>query len=629
MAIEDLKTRIKDTPINHIIGAYIPVEKKGAGFVAQCPFHDDSNPSLQINPTRGMFKCFVDDIGGDAITFVMEFKKLEFMDALRDICQVMGWNFDDYDDKRPKSPREEMAKKILQKVTLLYERSAQSSKVFEEFKQNRGISDDIAKAYHLGFAPGNNAVTRYLNSIPEQKERDFALKIAQEIGLIKEDKYRGPGSHYDTFRERIVFPIWDHFGHVNGYTTRATMDSQKAKYMNSVDSFVFHKTNILYGFHLAKPFIKERNLVLLCEGNMDQLALYKNGFEHNVAVMGVALGESSLQRLIHLTKNVVLALDTDQGGRKAAERMNQQLLEEGIVARFIEFTPHKDPDDFLKAEGRLALAKRLEEAKSFIDIRLDELIPGTLPETPEAKMAILERAFEMLAPLGESISATERIAALSKRLGIRTEISVLLKSYTKYLEDAKKQKLKRPTPIEKSLETTDVPENRQFLSSKSDKSQEITPSTKKIGPVERRLIKEILRHPEYLIHDKIAGLLDFMGSDEVKKYVLRLKNLVYEVDDSEFPKFALRELDAPEYSLEIRELVGSAVYELGPAATLNENVIDRMLDDLKRKLEEDQLKNKRDELKKLQEECTTLEEQHTFSGQIANLNKQINNLRRT
>lgn len=629
MAIEDLKIRIKDTPINHIIGGYIPVEKKGSGFVAQCPFHDDSNPSLQINPGRGMFKCFVDDIGGDAITFVMEFKKLEFMDALRDICQVMGWNFDDYDDKRPKSPREEMAKKILQKVTLLYQKSAQSSKVFENFKKDRAINDEIAKSYHLGFAPGNNAVTSYLGSIPDQKERGFALKIAREIGLIKEDKYKGPGHHYDTFRERIVFPIWDHFGHVNGYTTRATKDSQKAKYMNSIDSFAFHKTNILYGFHLAKPYIKERDQVLLCEGNMDQLALYKNGFEHNVAVMGVALGENSLQRLVHLTKNIVLALDTDQGGRLAAERMNQQLLEEGVVPRFIEFTPHKDPDDFLKAEGRLALAKRIEESKSFIDVRLDELIPGTLPETPEAKMAILEKGFEMLAPLKETISATERIAALSKRLGMKTEISVLLKSYTKFLEDSKKQKFTKARPPEKATAGPPTPENRQFISSNADTPQETILATKKIGPVERRLLKEVLRHPEYLIHDKITGLLDFVGSDEVKKYVLRLKNLVYEVDDSEFSKFALRELDAPEYSLEIRELVGSVAYELGPVATLNENVIDRMLDDLKRKLEEDQLKNQRDELKRLQEECTTLEQQHIYSEQIAHLNKQINNLRRT
>lgn len=629
MAIEDLKNRIKDTPINHIIGCYIPVEKKGSGFVAQCPFHNDSRPSLQITPSRGMFKCFVDDIGGDAITFVMEYKKLEFMDALRDICQVMGWNFDDYDDKRPKSPREEMAKKILQKVTLLYQKSAQNSKVFENFKEARGISGDIAKAYHLGFAPGTNAVTRYLSSIPDQKERDFALKIAREIGLIREDKYKGPGNHYDTFRERIVFPIWDHFGHVNGYTTRATKESQKAKYMNSIDSFAFHKTNILYGFHLAKPFIKERDEVLLCEGNMDQLALYKSGFEHSVAVMGVALGENSLQRLVHLTKNVVLALDTDQGGRMAAERMNQQLLEEGVVSRYIEFTPHKDPDDFLKTEGRLALAKKVEEAKTFIDIRLDELIPGTLPETPEAKMAILEKAFEMLAPLKESISATERIAALSKRLGIKTEMSVLMQSYTKFLEDQKKQKFKRPTTPEISSKEANEEDNRQFSSGNTDKPHEVLLTTKEIGPVERRLLKEVLRHPEYLIHDKIAGLLDFVGNDGVKKYVLRLKNLVYEVDDSEFPKFALRELDAPDYSSELRGLVGSAVYEQGPVGGLNKNVIDRMLDDLKRKLEEDQLKNKRDELKRLQEECTTLEQQQTYSEQIANLNKQINNLRRT
>lgn len=626
MSLDELKARIKETPINHIIGSYIPVDKKGTGFVAQCPFHDDRDPSLQINPSKNMFMCFVDNIGGDAINFVMRFKSLDFIDALKDICRVMSWNFDDYVQTKAKSPREEMAKKILTKVTSLYQKAAEATaaQTFQDFVKKRDLSPEIVNEYSLGFAPGNNAVTHYLESIKDGKDREFALKMAKEIGLIREDKYN-EGSHYDTFRDRIVFPIWDHFGHVHGFTTRATRDDQKAKYMNSPESFVFKKNDILYGLHLAKNAIKSRDEVILCEGNMDQIALYKNGFENTVAVMGIALGESSLQRVLTFTKNVVLALDSDAAGFKASERINAQLLKEGVVARFIDFSPHKDPDDFLQTEGKLAFAKKLEEARAFIDHALADLIPKPLPETVEGKLQVMEKGFDLLSPLGESLAATERIMGLARSLGIKSDSSQILKNYSSFLETLKKRAVKfSPSKIQLG----DVPEeNAQLSPFRTDKPSKPLERTQVIGRMEKRLLQVLVQHPECLTHDKVSGLLDLVENDEVKRYVSRLQSLVYEIDEKEFFTFATNLLNSEDYSLELKELAGAELFKYQPTTNLNELVINKTLSDLRKKLEEDQLKTKRDELRRLQKECTTNEEEQKILAQITELQKKINDLK--
>lgn len=626
MSLDELKARIKDTPINHIIGSYIPVDKKGAGFVAQCPFHDDRDPSLQINPHKNMFMCFVDNIGGDAINFVMRFKGMDFIDALKDICRVMSWNYDDYVQTKAKSPREEMARKILTKVTSLYQKAASTgqSQAFQDFQKSRELSDEIVKEYSLGFAPGNNAVSHYLESVKDVKEREFALKMATEIGLIRLDKFH-EGSHYDTFRERIVFPIWDHFGHVNGFTTRATRDDQKAKYMNSPESFIFQKNDILYGLHLAKSAIKSRDEVILCEGNMDQIALYKNGFENSVAVMGVALGESSLKRLLTFTKNIVLSLDSDPAGRKASERIGQQFLKEGVVARYLDFTPHKDPDDFLTAEGKLAFAKRLEEARAFIDHLLDELIPKPLPETVESKLLVMEKGFELLSPLGESLAATERIMTMARKLGIKSDSTQILKNYTTYLESQKKRAV-RYTPA-KVAEVAIPEENHQHFTGEADKHESPIVRVAVIGRSEKRLLQVLVQHPECLTHDKVSGLLDLVENDEVKRYVSRLQSLVYEIDEKEFFSFASNLLNSEDYSLELKELAGAELFKYQPTTSLNEKVIEKMLSDLKKKLEEDQLKTKRDDLRRLQKECTTNEEEQKILSQITELQIKINDLK--
>jgi DNA primase len=624
-SIDELKLRIKETPISEIIGRYIPLTRKGNSVLAVCPFHDDSNPSMHVNDSRNMFKCFVDNTGGDAINFVKFYKKVEFLDALRDICQVMGWSFDDYHQEGKKDPKTEMAKRILSRALLIYKKYAGADPVFNDFLKNRRLTDETAATFSLGYAPKTGVIIDYLHrNISDEKDRAFALKVAEEIGIIKTSTYdRQDGkSHYDTFRERIVFPIWDQFGACIGFTTRAIRDDQKPKYMNSIDSVVFNKSNLLYGLHLAKPAIRDKDYAILVEGNMDQISLFQNGFENTVAIQGIALGEQSLKRLLSITKNIVFCFDNDDAGFKCSERTNKMFMKEGITPKFIDLGEHKDPDDFLKAEGKISFSERIQKAKPFIDIGIERLIPQEIPELSDRKLEILERAFDIVSPLEKSLQATERIIKMAKTLGLHSDPSQIVENYEKFLEANKSSK----APFSPQREPPVVEEMMHVEEPEMDTPQQQIEVNPLLTRAEKTLLQELVQHPECLIMPETSELLDFIESTEVKRYVLELKKLVLEVCDSQYVSVVNNYLASKEYSMDLVKTVGSALYKYQPS-TLNEKVAKKLLGDLKRKLIADQLKTKRDNILKKQREASSNEESLNLLQELSKIDKEINELK--
>lgn len=348
MSLDELKIRIKDIPISQIIGMYINVVKKGTQFTAICPFHDDHNPSLSINDSKGLFMCFVDSTGGDAITFVQKYKNLDYISTLKDICEKLAWNFSDYEDKKEQSPKFKTAEKILLRASQLYRKTIQepSPAEYKDFLNSRNIKKEIAEKFAIGFAPKNGILLNYLSSIKNEKEKEFALNISKQIHLIRTSQ--NTNESFDSFRERIMFPIWNQNGKVVGFGGRQTKDFQKGKYINSQESFFFNKKNILYGLNLSKQSIRQKNFVILVEGYMDLIALHQFQFENSVAVMGVGLSAYCLNSLSTITKNIYMALDSDNAGFEAMKRINTLCMQENITPKLINLAPHKDPDDFCK-----------------------------------------------------------------------------------------------------------------------------------------------------------------------------------------------------------------------------------------------------------------------------------------
>ncbi|MBT7669395.1 MAG: DNA primase [Bdellovibrionales bacterium] len=352
MTLDDLKLQIKDEPISRIIENYISLQKRGHQHLGLCPFHADTNPSLTVNNSKGLFMCFACQVGGDAITFVEKHQNLDFMGALEEIAGILRLNFSDYQPKRsPESPEMEMALRILSKAAQIYRKVAVGSSRtdFDNFLLERKLSEESAEHFYLGIAPKGSVIVPYLESIPNSQDRKQALQSAIKIGLIRQQKWEG-GGLADTFSERLMFPIWDVRGQVVAFSGRAMTSGQESrgKYINSRESICFSKKQQLYGFHLAKSAIRQSDAVILVEGQMDLIALHNAGFPNSLAVMGVGLVEATLARILSLTKNIYLGLDSDIAGIKAMERINQLCMEHGVLPRYLSYTPHKDPDDFLR-----------------------------------------------------------------------------------------------------------------------------------------------------------------------------------------------------------------------------------------------------------------------------------------
>lgn len=612
MSLDELKVKIKEEiPISSVIGSYISMKKSGSAYLSLCPFHSDSKPSMHINDNKKMFKCFACDAAGDSIGFVMKYRNLDFVEALKEICQKQGINFDSYQEEKKSNPKLDMAKKILTKTAQLYRKTATTHKFapYDDFIKKRGLNEEIATTYNLGFAQAKNSLCDYLGSIPNEKDRAFALSIALELGLIKTDRHNSE-AHYDTFRERIIFPIWDQFGQVIGFTSRAIRDDQKAKYMNSIDSFVFNKRNILYGFHLAKNAIREKDAVILVEGNMDQIALYNNGFHNTVAVMGIALGAPSLERLLSLTKNVYLALDSDGAGFSAMERINRQFAEKGVVAKYLEFSPQKDPDEFLQAQGALALQAKIDNAAAAFDVLLNKIVPEKLPEVLDRKLEILNSAFELVSPLRSHLTATERVVAFAKRLGLKSEPAQIVKNYEEFLAiiEAKEKNAARFQSKAKPVEVEQDENNYEMSSleiSELDLQSKVNITPKRIlSKIERQVVQELVQLPMLFTEENSIELLDFVTSDEVKNYIRKVKKVLLEIDESEYSSVISNLTSGPEYSSELREAVSSALFKY-KVREMDSKTKKKLLHDLKTKLQMDLLKNKKDEIKQLQQNCVS------------------------
>lgn len=644
MSLQQLREKIvNEIPISELIQRYgIHLTRKSTGHVGVCPFHQDSNPSMSVSDDKRIYKCFACGAGTTHFDFVMNLANLSFVEALKDICEKFGIDFDSYTDKKEKPQHIVFQEKISKAAAEIYHQIATKSQPdeFKEFVKNREVTPEVIENYKLGYAPKKNTILEYIQTLPKKVQED-ATQAALRVGLIKPD--RNGRSYFDTFRERIIFPIWDHYGKIIGVQTRATKDYQKAKYMNSVDSDIFKKRDLLYGLNLAKPFIRKKDYVLIMEGNMDQVTAYKKGFENSVAIMGVALGTNSLRTIKSLTKNVILSLDTDNAGWVASERVNKQLLEVGIIPKYISFEPHKDPDDFLTHEGAIAYQTKIDEAKPFIDVQFEKILPEAPIDLIDTKLALLQDTFAIVAPLKKDLRATERLIKWAERLGLKSSSDKILEDYDLFLnKNTTSQAPKAATPNAQPMNfapqmDSDAPpfdmepppsalaieeaEIQEYLDS-APPAIDMPNDEQKISKVEETLILTLIEYPDCLEYDELSDLLDFMGSDRVKDYILRLRELIFEIDIKEFKNFAVN--IAKEFELE--SLASKAIGKY-TGLKLDKEKAKKMIVDLEKKLIKDQLREKKAQLRIKRNNIRTEEELTSLMVEIHKIEKKLYSLK--
>lgn len=622
MAFEELKDRIKESPVSMVLSHYMSLNKRGANLEGICPFHPDTKPSLKVNDSKGMYKCFVCGAGGDAITFVKEFKRVEFVDALREIAGLLGLPFEEQKEKK-KNPKIEMAFRVLNASVKLYKKVAtQSPTPYSEFLEKRQLEPETVEKWQIGYAPGNNALFAYLDSIPGA-DGDFARTVSKEIGIIRYNENRN--SHYDFYRDRVMFPIHDHSGQIRGYSSRAVLPDQNPKYLNSGESFAFDKGAILFGFYFGKNVIRQVDQVIIVEGNMDVIMMHQFGFHQTVGTMGTALSEHSVRLLSNMTKNVYLGMDSDAAGKKAMQRINADFLTVNVLPKYLTFDPHKDPDEFLLKEGRLALIERIEKAPIYLDVLIQELFPEKIPENTDLKLNTLHRIFEVVSPLKEHLSATERVVNAAKSLGLRSDSATILESYKEFLSRQKEKVHATPErpKIQEYEETLLENEEEARKLHTQTASQVLPPPTKS----EKLFIREILCHPEFLTHLKVDEFLATIGHIEVKRLIQWLVKIYLEIDDAEYVSIVQEELQYGGYSKEVVDIGTDALFHYGNK--YNEKVIQRMLKDYHLMLRMDQLKLKRKDLVVRSQSSQTQNEVDFILSEISKVDKEILNLKNT
>jgi DNA primase len=359
---------------------------------------------------------------------------------------------------------------------------------------------------------------------------------------------------------------------------------------------------------------------------MDQIALYHHGFTNSVAIMGVALGAQSLERLMTLTKNVILALDSDNAGHMATKRINQQLAEKGIVAKYIEFLPSKDPDEFLKNEGSIKLQEKIDNAEAAFDVLLNKLIPEKLPEIVDKKLVILNDAFELLSPLQLNLAATERVVAFAKKIGLKADANQIIGNYTEFLKrKAPNTTFSKASSVPKSTESAhSASENEENvnISSSVDEKVDLEIIHRPLSRMEKQLVQELVQIPTLITLANLNEILDLVESDEVKKYIGKIGKIILEVDENEYSSIALNLTDGPEYSADLKEAVASAVFKYR-SKELDTKTKNRLLHDLKIKLMTEKLLTQKEELKQKQPILDTQEELNSLFLEIADIEKKL------
>jgi DNA primase len=402
-------------PIAEIIGQYVRLNQRGRYLVGLCPFHAEKTPSFTVYPERNIFHCFGCGVGGNVFSFLMQHLRLTFPEAVAEIAQKYGiplqWQKGGNSVQSQASRQRQAFYEVNELAAKYFEdklAQPQQGEIARQYLARRGLPEAVAKAYRLGYAPDEwRLLTRALS------DQRANLEAALHVGLITE---RTGGGHYDRFRGRLIFPIFDVQGRIIAFGGRIIGEGEP-KYLNSPESQLYSKGRNLYGLYQAREAIRKQNLAILVEGYMDLLALRARGIEPVVAPLGTALTREQVRLLKGYTSRVVLVFDADPAGLKAMQRSLPHFAAERLSARALILPAGEDPDSYAGKYGVEIFTAPWEQAQPLFDFILDQATAGS-GEALESKLA----AFESLKPYFQGeVDPLERslwLQLAAKRLGV-------------------------------------------------------------------------------------------------------------------------------------------------------------------------------------------------------------------
>ena len=427
MISEDKIAEIRDrAPIAEVIGNFVALKKSGNSLKGLCPFHNEKTPSFYVHPNRGFYHCFGCKASGDVFSFLMHVEGKTFPEVARDLAEQTGVELPAYDARR--EAEHQRHKKEAERLSAITEQATEfygqqlrehpDAGIARAELSKRGILYEWAQKFRLGYAPhGWDSLVRFLERV------GASPADAEAVGLIV--SRRSGRGHYDRFRHRLMFPIADVHGKVVAFSGRAlehapSMEPQReppAKYLNSPENPLYHKSDVLYGLHQGRVDIRREESVLLCEGNFDLVALHQAGFTNTVAPMGTAFTEAHARLVKRFASKVYLLFDGDEAGRKAVREAYGVLHEAGLQAHVVTLPSGDDPDSFLREHGSDALRARVDNAPTMIEYLIDDAASRVTPNPHEKADAIAK-----LGPILARVESPIERGLYVERVGRKFEI---------------------------------------------------------------------------------------------------------------------------------------------------------------------------------------------------------------
>ena len=482
-SVEQIKGRLS---IVDVVGSYIKLEKAGGNFRAVCPFHAERTPSFFVSPVRDSYHCFGCNRGGDIFSFVEEIEGIDFKGALKVLADKAGVTLLEVNPAL-RSEKEQLYE-ILEEATKLFQWNLIKNKEALSYLYGRGVTADTLKQFRIGFAPESWSFVRDALAAKGFKEQEM-----EKAGLV----IKSPKGYYDRFRSRIMFPLADSAGRVVGFSGRIFGDEENkmGKYINSPETILFSKSQLLYGYDKAKSEIRKQNACILVEGQMDLLMAHQAGFSNTVAVSGTALTDSHVRMIKRMANTLIIAFDADPAGNSASGKGALTGMSLGMDVKVVPMPQGLDPADVIAKSPDL-WKKNLKEAKHIVHFYLDVLEEKHL-ESREFRIAVGKLVLPFIKQMGNKIEQAHFVEEVAKRLSIPQE------------------------PIWAELEKMPIPSAGGVL------KEEVEPILKEIPRGRKDIIEqqimsilfwqESLKKPAISIGDQEKHLEDVVGSERMEK----------------------------------------------------------------------------------------------------------------
>lgn len=512
----------KNADIVEIISSYIPLEPKGKNYFGVCPFHEDHSPSMSVSSEKGIYKCFSCGATGNVFKFVSDFENISFPEAVRKIAEKIGMPLKGViETKKEQKNKEEY--KIMELSSMFFQNNLLTEKGKEAFiyLKERGLDENTIKEFQIGLSLDKNSLFELLS----KKKYDPSQLI--NLGLINKTN-----NIHDTFINRIIFPIHNLNGEVVGFTGRIYKeDSPPPKYLNSRETIIFKKGNILFNYHRAKDAIRLEKKVIIVEGNMDAIRMFHSGIKNTIALMGTSLTNYQIKEIKKLRVPVVLMLDNDDAGLTATYQTGLLLEKENITVLVVRLSGEKDPDEYIIKNGVEAMKDNIKNAISFLEFKLTYLKKNKNLKDSKELANYIKDVLEGMKENKDNILKEITLKKLSDDYGI--SLSILKQELEKLENEIPKEILpkieKEEIKIKKTKYTDSVSHILYFM---MNDPLYIKMYKRKLGfldtPTYRGIANEIMAYYEF---HKTINLADFLSYIEQSKLKQEILDIVQSIKD--------------------------------------------------------------------------------------------------